>query len=66
MLIRIRIRSQPYKIFKKSPYEVLKNIQTIVQKLKTMELVHIYFIFKNKITIITNYLAFFQWFFLKI
>ena len=28
--------------------------------LKTMELVHIYFIFKNKSTIITNFLSFFQ------
>ena len=37
---------------------MLKNTKNIAQKLKTMELVHIYFIKKNRSTIIANFLAF--------
>ena len=66
MPIRIRIQ-QPFKcgsgssltnIFNKWPVlcEELKKTQNIAQKLKTMELVQIYLIFKNKITISTNFL----------
>ena len=39
----IRILSWPYtKICKKKPYKVLKRTKKIAQKLKTMELVHMY------------------------
>ena len=41
---------------------MLKKNKNIAQKLKTMELVHIYFIFNNTSTIITNFLAFFRFF----
>ena len=57
--MRIRILSQPYKIFKQLPYKVLKKTKKIDQNLKTTKLVHIYYILKNKITIITNFFAFF-------
>ena len=40
--MRIRIMSQPYKICKKFPYEVLKKTKKIAQKLKTMELKYNY------------------------
>ena len=37
---------------------MLKKNKKMAQKLKTMELVHVYFVFKNKSTIINNFLAF--------
>ena len=64
--MRILILSQPYKVLKKLPNKVLKKTRKIPHKLKTMQLVHIYFILLNKSTIITNFLAFFQFFSLKI
>ena len=60
--MQIRILSQLYKICKKLPYEVLKKTKKNAQKLKTMELVHINLIFLNKSTLITIFLAFFQFF----
>ena len=41
---------------------MLKKNKKMTQKLKTMELVHVYFVFKNKSTIINNFLAFFSFF----
>ena len=49
----------PAVILNKDPYKICKKInlksvkKKMAQKLKTIELVHIYFIFKNKSTIIT-------------
>ena len=42
------------------PYKELKETQKIVQKLKTMELVLVYFILFNKIAITTSFVAFFR------
>ena len=59
------IRIQPNKICKKL-LDAEKQTKTkntgIAQNLKTMELVHIYLILHNKITISTNFLAFFSFF----
>ena len=51
--MRIRILSELTKPYKKLP-QWWKKTKNIVQKLKAMELVHIYFIFKNISTIFTN------------
>ena len=63
----MRIRIQPNKICNKLLQAELKKTKKIAQKLKTMELVHIYLpvIFKTKITISTNFLAFVMFFLLK-
>ena len=55
----MRIRIQPNKIFNKLLQAELKKTKKIAQKLKTMELVHIYLIKKKKITISNDFLAFF-------
>ena len=51
--------------FKILPYKELKMTKNIADKLKAMELIQIYLIFKNKITITKISLHFFR-FFLKI
>ena len=47
----MRIRIKLIQNLKKIPYEELKKTKKIAQKLKSMELVQIYLILKNKITI---------------
>ena len=59
----MRIRLQPNKIFNKLPNKKDGSKQVIK---KTMELVQIiYFIFRNKILVSTNFHAFFLFFLLK-
>ena len=57
--LRIRIRFQPNKICNKLPFEELKKTTKIAQKIKKMELVQIYSIFKLKPPFSTNFLELF-------
>ena len=56
----MRIQNQLYKICKILPYKELKMTKNIADKLKAMELIQIYLIFKNKTTITKISLHFFR------
>ena len=61
MQIRICFHTDPDPYLDSDP-EGKKLTETPKKNLKTMELVHVYLKFYNKITIFTNFLAFFVFF----